>query len=144
MPGRDIRTLIQLHKLRVDEQRRALAQRQREADELIAAMAALEAALEVEKMKAAEQQLAGNELFNFGAYVEKELNRWELFRNALARKEEEVALEREKLALVFEELKRYEIAQESWNAEYAAEQKKLEAQTLDEQASQRHHRKETD
>jgi hypothetical protein len=138
MAERDIRTLIKMHKLRADEQRRALAAKQAEADTLMAAIAALQAEVELEKQQAA----AGKEgAYAFGTYVTHKLHREEQLQQQLSQKEREVMLEREKLAVIFEELKRYEIAQENWDKEHEEMLNRREVQVYDEQAGQRHEKK---
>lgn len=134
---RDLHTLIKMQKLKVDEQRRALADKQREVDGILMAIATSEAALETEKALAAEQQ---DRMVSLGAYIKNELARQATLRRNLAIAERRVDKEREKLAVLFEEQKRYEIAQENWDKEKREEEAARESFEYDEQASQRHHK----
>lgn len=142
MPKRDITTLIDMQKLAVDQQRRVLAEKQKQVDELMMALATLQANLEIEKAKAAAEGGEGN--FLIGPYIKHELYRQEEFQKAISRAERDVDEERQRLALLFEEMKRYEIAQEQWDAVHEAELRKREEQGYDEQAGQRHHRRRED
>jgi flagellar export protein FliJ len=136
---RDIHTLIKMQKLYVDEQRKVLAAKQREADSIVAALAAIATELENEKKTEAANKEGG---FILGAFIRRELDRKEELEGKLVLVNKEVDVEREKLAVLFEELKRYELIQENWDEE---EQKRLDHQeklVYDEQAGTRHHERE--
>lgn len=136
---RQLETLIKMHKFFVDEQRRVLTEKQSEANSLMMAIAALQANMETEKERAAQrEQQEGS--FVLGAYINEQLKRHAKLQQDLSEKEREVELERQKLSLLFEELKRYEIAQKNWQEEQDALARKTETKTYDEQASNRHHR----
>jgi hypothetical protein len=137
---RDLHTLIKMQKLYLDQQRRVLAQKQEEADALTMAIATLQANLEMERLNADANE-EGKALF--GTFVKSELIRQKKLQRSLARKEHEVEVEREKLSVLFEEFKRYEIAQENWDREQREEAMRRENLEYDEQAGQRHHRKKT-
>lgn len=133
----DVRTLIKMQKLYVDEQRRVLAARQTEADTIMMAIATLQANLESEKARASEQPDAA---MMIGAYIRTALHRHDQLQRDLSAKEREVEKERAKLSVLFEELKRYEIAQENWDKAQREELAKRETLSYDEQAGQRHHK----
>lgn len=138
---RDLHTLIKMQKLKVDEQRRALADKQREVDGILMAIATSEAAMETEKALAAEQHGGHQDrMVSLGAYIKNELARQATLRRNLSIAERRVDKEREKLAVLFEEQKRYEIAQENWDKEKREEEAARENFEYDEQASQRHHK----
>lgn len=140
MERRDISQLIKMHKLYVDEQRRVLADKQRDVDVLMMEIAALQANLEIEKEKAAENG-QGESHFTLGAFIENSLRKNEKLQRALSQKERVVEVERDKLSQMFEELKRYEIAQENWNVAYETFERKAEESAYDERAGQQHQRK---
>ncbi|NDE91438.1 MAG: hypothetical protein EB059_09965 [Alphaproteobacteria bacterium] len=137
---RQLETLIKMHKLYVDEQRRILAAKQGEADAILMAIAALQANLEMEKERASQTDEA-DVLFSIGIYIKDQLQRHERMQRDLSAKEREVHTEREKLSVMFEELKRYEIAQENWENEQRKAEQTAENKVYDEQSGQRHHRK---
>ncbi len=137
---KQLETLIKMHKLHVDEQRRVLAARQAEADAIMMAIATLQANLELEKAKAAEitdQEVA----FSFGVYIKEQLKKHERLQHDLSAKEREVDAERVKLSMMFEELKRYEIAEQHWQEEKLKSEQAAENKTYDEQSGQRHHKR---
>jgi flagellar FliJ protein len=134
---RELETLIKMHKLQVDQQRRVLAERQKEADTLTAMLAELHAALEAEKEKAKDDP---ESYFQIGPYIKKELDRQAKLKRNLLLKEKEVDAERDKLAVMFEELKRYEIAETNWQEQRKAELQKRETQSYDELAGVRFQR----
>lgn len=139
MPARNIRTLIKLNKLHVDEQRRVLAIKQSEADALMATLAALQNEVEEEKNRAGRNE---DSAYAFGAYIAAALKQQDELQHRISAKEREVAVEREKLAVLYEELKRTEIAQENWDREFAEAEALKEVKETDERASDLHQRKE--
>ena len=137
---KQLETLIKMHKLNVDEQRRVLAAKQAEADAIMMAIAALQANLELEKERAA-QSTEPEVIFSIGHYIKEQLKIHDRMQRDLSEKEREVNLERNKLALMFEELKRYEIAEQHWQEEQRLAEQKAENKVYDEQSGQRHHRR---
>lgn len=133
----NVHTLIKMQKLYVDEQRRVLADRQAEADALMMEIATLQANLEMEKIRASTDKEGG---ILIGAFIKKELARHDQMQRALSAKERQIEKEREKLSVLFEELKRYEIAQENWDQQERDAAQKRENIAYDEQAGQRHHK----
>lgn len=139
---RDVKTLIKMQKLFVDEQRRALAEKQRRADALSNAIIELQENLESEKKNEAAASKEGS--FILGAFIKKELHRRHEMEAALVITKREIEVEREKLSKLFEELKRFEIVQENWDEEDETKRRREENLTYDEQAGTRHQRKEKD
>lgn len=137
---KQLETLIKMHKLYVDEQRRVLGVKQAEADAIMMAIATLQANLEMEKERAAQTQ-EQEVLFSIGIYIKEQLKKHERLQLDLSAKEAEVAVERDKLSAMFEELKRYEIAQENWLEEQRLAEQKAENKVYDEQSGQRHHQR---
>lgn len=138
---RDVKTLIKMQKLYVDEQRKVLAVKLREADALQAGLVDLAEHLESEKKNPAAQKEGA---FIMGAFLRKEITRREELQAALQQTNREIDVEREKLAVLFEELKRYEIIQDNWDREARAEEARQETLTYDEQAGMRDHAKRSD
>ncbi len=138
---KQLETLIKMHKHYVDEQRRVLAGKQAEADAIMMAIATLQANLEMEKERASQTE-EQEVLFSIGVYIKEQLKKHERMQRNLSAKEAEVHIEREKLSMMFEELKRYEIAQQNWEEEQRLAEQKAENKVYDEQSSQRHHQRE--
>ncbi len=135
---KQLETLIQMHKLYVDEQRRVLSVKLAEADAIMMAIATLQANLETEKERAAHS--AEPEVsYSIGMYIKEQLKKNDRLQRALSEKEREVTAERNALSVMFEELKRYEIAQEHWIEEQRKAEQTAENKTYDEQSGQRHH-----
>lgn len=137
---KQLETLIKMHKFYVDEQRRVLGVKQAEADAIMMAIATLQANLEMEKERAAQTE-EPEVLFSIGIYIKEQLKKNERLQLDLSAKEAEVAVERDKLSAMFEELKRYEIAQENWEEEQRMAEQKAENKVYDEQSGQRHHQR---
>lgn len=138
---RQLETLIKMHKFHVDEQRRVLAAKQAEADAIMMAIATLQANLEMEKERASQTE-EQEVLFSIGVFIKEQLKKHERMQRDLSAKEAEVNVERDKLSMMFEELKRYEIAQENWEEEQRLAEQKAENKVYDEQSGQRHHQRE--
>ena len=137
---KQLQTLIKMHKYNVDEQRRVLAARQAEADAMMMAIAALQANLELEKERA-EQNTEQEVFFSIGVYIKEQLRKHDRMQRDLSNKEAEVNIERNKLSLMFEELKRYEIAQSNWQEAQRKAEQAAENKVYDEQSGQRHHKR---
>ncbi len=137
---KQLETLIKMHKLNVDEQRRVLAARQAEADAIMMAIAALQANLELEKERAT-QSSEPEITFSIGLYIKEQLKKNDRLQRELSEKEHQVNVERNKLSLMFEELKRFEIAESNWQEEQRIAEQKAENKVYDEQSGQRHHQR---
>jgi activator of 2-hydroxyglutaryl-CoA dehydratase len=102
-------SIIRLHKWQLDEKRRALAELQTLADRLKA---------EMEKVKvevAAEQEAARNNpdfAFNYGNFAQAALERSRRLAESLVQVDAQVAVATDEMAEAFQEVKRYELAEE--------------------------------
>lgn len=104
-----LKTIIRLHKWRLDEKRRALAELQNLADRLKA---------EIEKVKAemaAEQATARADFdvaFSYAGFAQAALERGRKLAESLVQVEAQVAVATDEMAQAFQEVKRYELAEE--------------------------------
>ncbi len=137
----DVTTLIKMQKLLVDDQRRVLAARQAEVDRIENDLRVLREGLEMEKHNPAALEEGG---YMLGPFIQAELEREEDLKEKLVSAVKVMEAEREKLATLFEELKRYEIVQENWEAEQEAGRSRTERITYDEQAGVQHRRRKDD
>ncbi|MFC7333244.1 flagellar FliJ family protein [Rhodocista pekingensis] len=134
---KDLSTLIRLHKLEVDERRRALAERQAVEERLCGERARLEEEL------AREQKVAAGSLqaaATYGDFARHVIHRRERLDDAIARARAEVARAEESVAEAFQELKRYELAQEERQRQRQEALRRADTQRLDEIASIRFQR----
>ncbi|MBB6250047.1 flagellar FliJ family protein [Nitrospirillum iridis] len=134
---KSLKTLIRLHKNEVDDKRRHLTQLREHDDQLAARRRQFEAQVEMER------QLSGTSVdmaMAFANYIPQ----IKLQRNALeqARLQLVIAIRRaeEDLAQAFQELKRFELAEEERIRQEKAELARKESMMLDEVAAQRHTR----
>ncbi|WP_044561692.1 flagellar FliJ family protein [Azospirillum sp. B4] len=132
---KSLKTLIRLHKNEVDEKRRHLTQLREHEDQLTLRRQQFEAQVEMER------QLSGTSVdmaVAFANYVPQ----IKVQRNALeqARLQLVIAIRKaeEDLAQAFQELKRFELAEEERIRKEKAELARKEAMMLDEVAAQRH------
>ncbi|MEE3627071.1 flagellar FliJ family protein [Nitrospirillum sp. BR 11752] len=132
---KSLKTLIRLHKNEVDEKRRHLTQLREHDDQLTLRRQQFEAQVEMER------QLSGTSVDMAVAFANF-LPQIKLQRNALeqARQQLLIAIHRaeEDLAQAFQELKRFELAEEERIRKEKAELARKEAMMLDEIAAQRH------
>lgn len=135
---KDLRSLIRLHKLEVDERRRALADLQALEERMVAERQALDAQL------AAEQQVAGQGSLlvasTFPAFLRQMRSRRDAMDRDIAHLRGRIAAAEQAVADAFQELKRYEVAQEERDRRLAEERKRRETQMFDEIASTRFQR----
>jgi len=136
--SRTFKSLIRLRRQSVDEERRILADLERERDHLLMVSARHEADAIAEQARAREDDLLMASFGSFAAWVVT--RRGELA--ALVRgKEAEIEAQREIVAVAFQELKKIEIAAEQAALRAAEEAKLKEQGALDELALQGHRRK---
>ncbi|MEA1650505.1 flagellar FliJ family protein [Nitrospirillum sp. BR 11164] len=132
---KSLKALIRLHKNQVDDKRRHLTQLRDQEDRLTLERQQFEAQVEMER------QLSGTSVDMAMAFASY-LPQIKLRRNALevARHQIAVAIRKaeEDLAQAFQELKRYELAEEERIRKEKAELARKEAMMLDEVAAQRH------
>ncbi|MDE1147574.1 MAG: flagellar FliJ family protein [Azospirillaceae bacterium] len=134
---KSLKTLIRLHKNEVDEKRRRLTQLREREEELTERRRQFEEQVEVER------KLSGTSLdlsFTIAAYLKQA----KIQRNALEQAKHQlhalIVEAEEELATAFQELKRFELAEEERIRQEKAEFARKEALMLDEIAAQRHTR----
>lgn len=135
---KSLKNLIRMQKNAVDEKRRELVRFQEEADHLRAAAEALENEI------LAEQEAAKNNYeisFAYANYHKAAMKRRARLFQAIRAADHSVEIAAEAMREAFQELKRFEVAEEQRLAEEAAERKRKEAIVLDETASIRFFRK---
>ena len=128
----DLRGLIRLYRLELDEKQRVLAGLYNREDQLRADAARLE-----EEIKA-EQQTAQAHFevsFGYARFAQAALNRRDQIARAISHVQSEVAAATEELAEAFQELKRYELAQEERQRQEKQKQRHKENELLDETAA---------
>lgn len=126
-----LHTLIRLHKWRLDEKRRALAGLQALADKLAQDTARLEREI------LAEQEIARSSpeaSFGYGNFAKQAIERRKRLAQSVAQVEHQIAEATEEMAEAFQELKRYELAQEGRDRREDAKRKTRENAALDEVA----------
>jgi flagellar export protein FliJ len=126
-----LHTLIRLHKWRLDEKRRALAELQALADKLAQDTARLEREI------LAEQEIARSSpeaSFGYGSFAKQAIERRKRLAQSVAQVEHQIAEATEEMAEAFQELKRYELAQEGRDRREDAKRKTRENAALDEVA----------
>ena len=126
-----LHTLIRLHKWRLDEKRRALAELQALADKLAQDTARLEREI------LAEQEIARSSpeaSFGYGNFAKQAIERRKRLAQSVAQVEHQIAEATKEMAEAFQELKRYELAQEGRDRREDAKRKTRENAALDEVA----------
>ncbi|MGE3624132.1 MAG: flagellar FliJ family protein [Bdellovibrionales bacterium] len=135
---KSLATLIKYQKTLVDEQRLVLARAQDRLEAVAAAIAKLE------NDRLAEQAAARKDPANaitYGAFVKETIRRREALDKDRQIAEAAVAAARDALAAVFEEQKRYEIAEATRLAAEEKAQDRLETAELDEIGGVTHERR---
>jgi len=135
---KSLATLIKLQKTRVDEQRQLLAQLQQQLDAIQRQIIELEVRKAQEQV-AAEQNPEARQ--TYGAFLKAVVARERELEKQRQVMEDAVVLARDKLALLFEEQKRYEIAEAARIEEEAREERRRERIDLDEIGSVSYARK---
>ncbi len=126
-----LHTLIRLHKWRLDEKRRTLSELQALADKLAQDTARLEREI------LAEQEIARTSpeaSFAYGNFAKQAIERRRRLAQSVAQVEHQIAQATEEMAEAFQELKRYELAQEGRDRRDEAKRKVRENAALDETA----------
>lgn len=129
---KSLATLIKLQKTKVDEQRLMLSKLQEQLSLIIGQIQTLQEEQEQQRILLHENPDLS---LTYGDYVKKCLKRMELLDKKKRSAEYAVNLARDKLAEVFEEQKRYEIAEQNRLDEEAQEEQRRETITLDEVGS---------
>lgn len=125
----ELQTLIRLHKWKLDEKRRALAELQAFRERLEDQKSRLEEEIRAEQDKARVSE-AGT--YGYGHYARAVIERRRRLDESIAEVERQIAAATEEMAVAFQELKRYELAQESRDRREREKQRRKEAAALDE------------
>lgn len=126
-----LKTVIRLHKLQLDEKRRVLAELQNLGDRLKA---------EIERLReeiAHEQQTARDDFavsFTYSNFAQAALERGRRLAESLVQVEAQIAVATEQMAEAYQELKRFELAEEERLKREREKLKRKEANMLDETA----------
>ncbi|MBK3735929.1 flagellar export protein FliJ [Azospirillum brasilense] len=126
-----LKTIIRLQKWKLDEKRRALAELQNLADRLQA---------EIERLKeeiAAERDTARGNVeyaFTYSNYIQAAMERGKRLTQSMGQVEAQIAVATDEMAEAFQELKRYELAEEERLKREKEKLKRKEANMLDETA----------
>lgn len=126
-----LKTIIRLQKLQLDEKRRVLAELHTLADRL---------RNEIEKVKqeiAHEQETVRDDFsvsFTYSNFAQAALERGRRLGQSLAQVEAQIEIATDEMAEAFQELKRYELAEEERQKRERDKQKRKDAAMLDETA----------
>lgn len=133
---KSLSTLIKLQKTVVDEQRQQLAKLQENLDRILMHIDQLE------KLKLREQSAAKDPVarMTYGAFIKGVIDRSKVLEQERQIADQAVKKAQDKLAELFEEQKRYEIAEEQRLEKELREERRLETIELDEIGGVRHRR----
>jgi len=134
---KELSTLIRLHRNLVDEHRHRVSQLQNRAEELAAARRRLDEEFEAERQAAAGSVEAG---MTFLAFVKVMQRRQAQADHAIAHIRAEIMRAEADLAAAFQDLKKFELAQEERERQIKEERRRRENQMFDEVAATRHRR----
>lgn len=137
--GADYKTLIRIRQWALDEERRQLGQLNAALTTIENEIANLQATYEREQAAAAEADFVAAS--GFGNYTEGMIKRREQLNTAKASIEVQIEGKTEEVREAFQELKKYELAQESLEEREAAEEARRETIELDDIAIEGHARK---
>ena len=126
---KSLATIIRLHRLQLDERRRALSELQALFDKLAAEIVRLEEDLKHERA-IAEQTLGSS--IDLAAYLKAMLTRRSHLVQSRRQIEQQIALARDEIAHAFAELKRFELAKADRDRRDAQRQHKQEVARYDE------------
>lgn len=135
---RGLKTLVKLQKTRVDEQRQVLAKLQTHLDRVNKDIVNFEAIKERERIIFKRNPELG---MTYGEFVKFAIVRTQELEKSRKAAESAVEMARDRLAQLFEEQKRYEIAIENRKAEIKKEENRRETVTFDEIGSVSYARK---
>ncbi|MEM6902062.1 MAG: flagellar FliJ family protein [Pseudomonadota bacterium] len=125
----DYKALIRIRKWALDEQRRQLGQLNAALNRIDEELARL--AAEYEREQEAIEQTDFIAAAGFGNYTEGMLFKRQEYRAARASIEKQIEIKSEEVRLAFQELKKFEIAQEELEAAESAELQRIETIELD-------------
>jgi len=135
---RGLKTLIKLQKTRVDEQRQVLAKLQAHLERVQKDIANFEALKERERVIFRKHPELG---MTYGEFVKRAILKTQELEKSRQAADSAVEIARDRLALLFEEQKRYEIAEENRRIEAQREEGRLERINFDEIGSVSYTRK---
>ncbi|WP_084536386.1 flagellar FliJ family protein [Azospirillum halopraeferens] len=126
-----LKTVIRLHKWQLDEKRRALADLQSLGDRLRGEAEKLEQEILHEQRTALEH---GEVAFGYASFARAARERQQRLAQSIREVERQIAAATEVMAEAFQELKRYELAEEERQRRETEKLKRREAALLDETA----------
>lgn len=128
----DLKALIRYHKWRLDEKRRALAELHSLADKLREQLAALEDEIKAEQETARQSTEAA---LTFANYITQANFRKKTLAESIAQVDRQIEVATDEMRDVFQEVKRYEIAQEERTRREKEKIRRREAAMFDEVAA---------
>lgn len=128
----DLKALIRYHKWRLDEKRRALAELHSLAEKLREQLAALEDEIKAEQEAARQSTEAA---LTFANYITQANFRKRTLRESIAQVDRQIEVATDEMRDVFQEVKRYEIAQEERTRRDKEKIRRREAAMFDEVAA---------
>ncbi|HYD31805.1 MAG TPA: flagellar export protein FliJ [Azospirillaceae bacterium] len=128
----DLKALIRYHKWRLDEKRRALADLHSLAERLREQLAALEAEIKAEQDAARQSTEAA---LTFANYIAQANFRKKTLASSIAQVDRQIDVATDEMSEVFQEVKRYEIAQEERNRREKEKIRQRETAMFDEVAA---------
>ncbi len=137
MPKDEIKTLIRLSKLTLDEKRKIVVTIETEIARVEKEKAALLARLEAEKQQA---QNVGEGGLTLGAFIKATFKKRDQFDHQLSELAKVLEAAQDELRLAFEELKRFEIAKEQRDKLQARDEARRLTKQLDEVGATRKRR----
>lgn len=132
--------LIRLHRWQLDEKRRALAELQALAERLRSELTRLDVEVTAEQAAAQAEEVA----FSYAAYADAARGRRLRLTQSIAQVETRIAESTEEIAAAFQELKRYELAQQERERRVKVKERRRATTRLDEIASTRFLRRQSD
>lgn len=126
-----LKSVIRLHKWQLDEKRRALAELQNLGDRLNAEAARLEDEIRAEQETAKGSFEAS---FTYAGYAKAAMERRRRIAQSIAQVQEQIAAATEEMAEAFQELKRFELAEEERQKREKEKQRRKDDAMLDETA----------
>lgn len=125
--------LIRLHRWQLDEKRRALAELQALAERLRSELTRLDAEVSAEQTAAQVEEVA----FSYAAYADAARGRRLRLTQSITQVDTRIAESTEEIAAAFQELKRYELAQQERERRVKVKERRRATTRLDEIASTR-------
>jgi flagellar export protein FliJ len=129
--------LIRLHRWRLDEKRRELAELERLEDRLLESVRQIDAEVAAEQAFAQQANMQG---FSFGGFAAGIIERRKRLAQSMAEIRQQMDAKTEEVAEVFRELKRYEIAKDQRLKKEKIETDRRDQAALDEISLVQHER----